>query len=385
VRIRRIKKAIPYEEVGFLRLSYIISIVYLLIISLIFALLTLGNKIEFLINPFKNKEVMGIRTNIFLVISSILILVLLIFIAAILAKSHPRPNSSWNEIKLFSEKKSNKLDGVIFLILISFFVINIFYGDFYWFHFLILILAVFAILLSIKSKKEKTITPIPCPQPLPSPEPPIEPEQSDDYFYRSYEWSSMAGGPFFITDFPLSKEAYKTFSKENEDILSKNNGLYPHLNKILIQRVQGGLTEEVKALLNKISETHQDQTIIKILDNILQFVHDPNFIYSYDKDSKGYTDYARYPVETLVDKTGDCECLAILAAVLFKSHNIDSALLLTHSHCLAGVAIPEGIELPGSWVEDKNGNRYYICEATGSGWKVGQAGSYQNIVEVLPV
>ena len=59
--------------------------------------------------------------------------------------------------------------------------------------------------------------------------------------------------------------------------------------------------------------------------------------YSYDIDSMGQ-DYPRYPIETLIDGTGDCEDHAILLAQLLSSMNYDAILLKYPTHVALGVA-----------------------------------------------
>ena len=114
-------------------------------------------------------------------------------------------------------------------------------------------------------------------------------------------------------------------------------------------------------------------------------MHAPSFVYTLDEDSTGHSEYARFPVETLVDKTGDCECFSILLAAFLKAHGHKTALVYTNGHCMAGVEIPGEIELPGLWVTDGEGVRYFLCEATGSGWQVGQPASDDPVERVEPV
>lgn len=96
--------------------------------------------------------------------------------------------------------------------------------------------------------------------------------------------------------------------------------------------------------------------------------------YQYDSDFCGKSEYWKYPYETLYDGRGDCEDTTILYCALMKSMGYDSAMLLYvgeeyvgKGHAAAGVAL-EGIS--GSYYE-KNGKRYYYCETTAEGYKVG--------------
>lgn len=90
--------------------------------------------------------------------------------------------------------------------------------------------------------------------------------------------------------------------------------------------------------------------------------------YSYDIDSTGCKEYPRYPIETLVDGTGDCEDHAILLAELLRSMNYDAILLEYPTHMAVGVA-DTGNMYGTSYTH--NGKKYYYVETTNTGWKVG--------------
>jgi len=218
--------------------------------------------------------------------------------------------------------------------------------------------------------------------PIPEPEPEVEPtpDTSDDFFLKTYSWNSQIGS-FSIKDFRIVKENYRKAKDYNKSTAHKTGG-YPF--QYYADRVIDGQNDDLKRLIKKIAETHVDKSYIQKIDNILQFVHDPNFKYSYDINTTGFEDYARYPVETIVDKTGDCDCLSILVTSLYKLHGYKSALIFVEGHAMAGIEIPERINLPGNWVE-KGSIRYFICEATGSGWKVGQKQTSKTIEEIIPV
>lgn len=81
-------------------------------------------------------------------------------------------------------------------------------------------------------------------------------------------------------------------------------------------------------------------------------------------------DYPKYPVETLLDKGGDCEDKAILAAVLLKELDYDVALILYPDHLAVGIELPE-TEIPHSHYFPYNGKRYFYTETTSKGWPIG--------------
>jgi predicted transglutaminase-like cysteine proteinase len=88
--------------------------------------------------------------------------------------------------------------------------------------------------------------------------------------------------------------------------------------------------------------------------------------YVYDLDSKGNEEYIRYPLETLVDKEGDCDCHGICSAAILYSMGYDVVLLRIifpegDGHLAIAVQGADGI--PGNFFE-LNGRSYYYCEVT---------------------
>ena len=94
--------------------------------------------------------------------------------------------------------------------------------------------------------------------------------------------------------------------------------------------------------------------------------------YSLDIDTTGREEYPRYPIETLVDGTGDCEDHAILLAELLRSMNYDAIMLHYLGEPIGHVAI--GVADTGNmygYHYDYNDKSYYYIETTATGWKIG--------------
>ena len=91
----------------------------------------------------------------------------------------------------------------------------------------------------------------------------------------------------------------------------------------------------------------------------------------------------RYPVETIVENTGDCDLLSFVAASLVKSQNMEVVLLFysQESHMNIGVALPAPPREARTKVSyiDYSGSRYYVAECTGNdwqnGWRIGECPS----------
>lgn len=109
---------------------------------------------------------------------------------------------------------------------------------------------------------------------------------------------------------------------------------------------------------------------------ILQFVQE-NINYELDNETKGCTEYWRFPVETLVDKKGDCEDSSVLYAAIMDNLGYEVVILFytwkENDEPVGHLAI--GIKLEGdhgSFIEDNNGEKYYYCETTAKAFNIGE-------------
>ena len=79
-------------------------------------------------------------------------------------------------------------------------------------------------------------------------------------------------------------------------------------------------------------------------------------------------EYPKYPIETLIDKGGDCEDTAILLAGMLDRLGYDAILVSPPRHMAVGL-VCEGIR--GTHYEHQD-KKYYYIETTGENWKIGQ-------------
>jgi len=97
-----------------------------------------------------------------------------------------------------------------------------------------------------------------------------------------------------------------------------------------------------------------------------------SFTYIGDNVTEAADEYPRYPVETLVDREGDCEDTAILLAAILDEMGYDVALLLFEEfdHIGLGINMPPGYTMYGnSWIYE--GRRYWYLDTAGKrsiGW-----------------
>jgi hypothetical protein len=92
------------------------------------------------------------------------------------------------------------------------------------------------------------------------------------------------------------------------------------------------------------------------------------FVQTMKYKNDGTYEYPRYPIETLVEKGGDCEDTAILLEAILKELGFDCVLVSPNKHMGVGIALK--YEISGTAFEHRNKYYYYI-ETTSAGWGIG--------------
>lgn len=121
----------------------------------------------------------------------------------------------------------------------------------------------------------------------------------------------------------------------------------------------------LKPIADKLYEIYQDDEE-NFANGVLMIVHQIPY---------NTTKPAKYPIETLVENSGDCDLLSYIAASIMKAGGLDVVLLYYENkvHMNVGVHLshaPRDARTTVSYVTH-NGVRYYIAECTGEGWEGG--------------
>jgi len=125
----------------------------------------------------------------------------------------------------------------------------------------------------------------------------------------------------------------------------------------------------IKILAQKLNETTNglNYNSYDQVSFVLAFVQ--SLPYTSDNVTEGYNEYPRFPIETLVDGGGDCEDTAILFATLTLILGYGTVYINPPDHYAVGVLGNDNIQ--GTyWTY--NDRKYYYCETTGNGFKIGQ-------------
>ena len=120
------------------------------------------------------------------------------------------------------------------------------------------------------------------------------------------------------------------------------------------------------------SQSHSEE---QFANAALMFIHQIPYVIGSPK----------YPAETIVENSGDCDVFSLLAASVMKAKGMDVVLLdwKDESHMNVGVYLAETpvyARQSSVWYISYNSKRYYIAECTGycsganatSGWRVGE-------------
>ncbi|WP_435334842.1 hypothetical protein [Haloarchaeobius sp. TZWWS8] len=129
-----------------------------------------------------------------------------------------------------------------------------------------------------------------------------------------------------------------------------------------------GFATEIASILAGVARRNGFTTRRQQLEFVVDFVQ--HLPYVPDDVSKGFDDYTKYSLETLVECGGDCEDSSILLASVLQApvFGYDTVLIQPPGHMAVGIYGPD--DSPGYYWE-RDGRRYYYVETTGVGWAIG--------------
>jgi hypothetical protein len=216
-------------------------------------------------------------------------------------------------------------------------------------------------------------------------------DDTDSTIEKHYEWLLDSSISTVNAKYTMSFN-----TKKIDELRTQNPFFYENMNarenwtssvkELLLKTVENPKIYNLICYIMEVSERNT-LSMYETCQFILDFVQKPNIDYEFDEmcDEIGnYEDYARFPIETLYDKRGDCDCKAVLAAALFGAAGIPTLFILSHNHAAIAVHIPrEHMEFfsNNNAVFTYKGKQYYYCETTGDFWVLGQIPDKHNINE----
>jgi hypothetical protein len=185
--------------------------------------------------------------------------------------------------------------------------------------------------------------------------------QSDEYYHKSFAWDY--DGNHWKWNLSIPKALYEAYQEVPLRTRTSNGadgyGFLTTTNDYYI-----------RALAQKLNETATSMgySTYDQVSFVLSFVQ--SLTYTSDSVTTGYDEYPRFPVETLVDEGGDCEDTSILFATLTLILGYGTVYINPPNHYAVGI-LEEGL-IGTYWTyPEGSGDKYYYCETTGSGFKIG--------------
>lgn len=87
------------------------------------------------------------------------------------------------------------------------------------------------------------------------------------------------------------------------------------------------------------------------------------------QENKGFSDYCRFPSETIYDKRGDCDCHAAYGAALLAACGFRSCFMVNEDHAMCGIECTDELKAYQRGKENsfvKDNKTFIILETTGS-------------------
>ena len=183
-------------------------------------------------------------------------------------------------------------------------------------------------------------------------------DQSQNYT-REFSWDY--GGNHWIWNLSIPVALYNAYKAVPNSERTRNGPAGYDMMATTKDNYMQTLTEKLNESANQFGYGPVDK-----VNFVLAFVQ--SIPYSSDLNSTGYEEYPRFPIEVLVDQTGDCDCKSDLFATLILSLGYGAVFVNPPDHLAVGVL---GDNLQGTYWTYQN-QSYYYAETTGVGFKLGE-------------
>jgi len=178
-------------------------------------------------------------------------------------------------------------------------------------------------------------------------------QSSGEMIDRQYDWTY--GNRTISYEMGLPREFY--------ELQKRRHRIYDYGAYVADRFTQdffSDLADELESIGN--ANRYSRREVVELATRFVQ-----SLPYTVDTVSTGYSNYPRYPIETLVDETGDCEDSSLLLTAILDALGYRVGLLEFDSHLGVGVEVG-GVS--GNF--EIGGVEYSYIEPTDSGWEVGE-------------
>ncbi len=181
--------------------------------------------------------------------------------------------------------------------------------------------------------------------------------QTQNYI-REFAWDY--GGNHWIWNLTIPAALYNAYKAVPDSTRTRNGPAGYDMMVTTKDSFIQTLTEKLNETANQLGYGAVDK-----INFVLAFVQ--SISYNSDLNTTGYEEYPRFPIEVLVDQTGDCDCKADLFATLTLGLGYGAVFINPPDHLAVGVL---GDNLQGTYWTYQN-KTYYYAETTGEGFKLG--------------
>lgn len=220
-------------------------------------------------------------------------------------------------------------------------------------------------------EKAPAPAPSPLPEPIPSPPHPLpvpgpdedwaEDSETEDTYNRIFRWlfnekPFLKTGPehSLAATMSIRKSAYEEFRKKDHTVRAHADYV-----KFADAELDDDVVTNAAAKLRTIVNEEKFDRLTEIH---LAMAFTLSLRYASDDQEDG-REYPKFPVETLVDKRGDCEDHAILCGAILHRLGHRVALILLPKHAALAVEAPIPIDGATIYVPE-SGTHMFYCEVT---------------------
>jgi hypothetical protein len=183
--------------------------------------------------------------------------------------------------------------------------------------------------------------------------------QANTNYYRSFSWDYK--GQHWDWNLSIPQDIYNAYKSVPDSTRTRDGPAGYDMMITTRDTFIQNLAERINETTTQLGYNSYEQA-----NFVLSFVQ--SITYNSDLNTTGFEEYPRFPIETLVDQTGDCDCKAILYVTLILTLNDGAVFINPTDHLAVGVL---GDGLHGTYWSYNN-QTYYYAETTGVGFTIGQ-------------
>lgn len=184
------------------------------------------------------------------------------------------------------------------------------------------------------------------------------PPEVDGHYRRRFEWQTLGNKWRLTLTIPKALTQYYDARARNKRDRS------PFVVDPYHEEEIAFIADEIERLGD--AEGYSKPELIEMATAFVQ-----QLPYTKNDVTAGMSQYTHYPLQTLVNRGGDCEGTSILLAAILREMGYGCVLLGLFDAGHMALGIKGASDLPGVYYE-YDGNRYYYLETTDPSWGIGE-------------